>query len=155
MDAAYDRTACRRTRLPLLLIFGSARPAMRHDEGRGDYPAGRDAPLLSPLYDSARYDSARYDSARYDSARVSVRRYQYLEGSRCRGAHLTLKGHAVVPANDGGDGPALAYEQTPFVVIFNQARPVASSVTTRSWLPTLGVARHTVSVAGVAPTPIG
>src|SRR5882757_9235409 len=82
MDAANDRTACRRTRLPLLLIFGSARPAMQHDGSRGDYPAGRDAPLLSPLY---------------DSARVSVRRYEYLEGSRCRGAHLTLKGHAVVP----------------------------------------------------------
>ena len=178
---------------------------MQHDGSRGDYPAGRDAPLLSPLY---------------DSARVSVRRYEYLEGSRCRGAHLTIEGDVVVPRLlfvslrlkvNGPNFPAqsgahtipseipdsiaawaaalcaascveryamrscmrradfrlhcvrttaemdraLAYEQTPFVVIFNQERPVESSVTTRSWLPTLGVARHTVSVAGATPTPIG
>lgn len=47
------------------------------------------------------------------------------------------------------------YEQLPVLVRSTEARPVALIVTFRSWLPTLGVARQTVKVSAVAPTPVG
>jgi len=52
-------------------------------------------------------------------------------------------------------------EQLPVAVLLTLALPVVLISTTRSWLPTLGVARHTTKVgssgsgAGVTPTPDG
>src|SRR5687767_3397673 len=46
-------------------------------------------------------------------------------------------------------------EQASSVVRRTQPRPVASMVTTRSWRPTVGVARHTVKTAEATPAPKG
>jgi len=43
-----------------------------------------------------------------------------------------------------------AYEHTPFVVIFNQARPVASRVTTRSCVP---ISTHAVDIRPPSHSP--
>lgn len=45
--------------------------------------------------------------------------------------------------------------QTPAVVLVTEGRPVVLIRTTRSLLPTVGVARHTVNTAEVAPVPVG
>ncbi|MNT31508.1 hypothetical protein D3C72_1673470 [compost metagenome] len=45
--------------------------------------------------------------------------------------------------------------QDPVDVVVTLARPVALTLTTRSWLPALGSARQTVRVATVAPTAMG
>jgi hypothetical protein len=48
----------------------------------------------------------------------------------------------------------LDYGQLPSAVRFTNARPVASMLMMRSWLPASGLERHTVKVAGVASTPV-
>ena len=47
------------------------------------------------------------------------------------------------------------YAQVPVVVLLTDGRPVVLILTTRSLLPTLGVARHKVKTAEVAPVPVG
>jgi hypothetical protein len=43
----------------------------------------------------------------------------------------------------------------PLAVLATDARPVALMLTTRSWLPTEGVARQIFNVPAAAPTPVG
>lgn len=45
-------------------------------------------------------------------------------------------------------------EQAPFVVLVTEVRPVALILSTRSWLPFVGVSRQRVMVTGVAPSPV-
>lgn len=46
------------------------------------------------------------------------------------------------------------YEQSPVLVRLTNARPVASRLTIRSWLPARGLERHNVKVAAVVSTPV-
>src|ERR1700719_3782684 len=77
LDAAYDRTACRRTRL--LFPWNSAAHEPRCDLTEA-------AAIIPP-------DGMRHYCLVYTTARQNVRQYQYLEGSRRWGAHLTLDGY--------------------------------------------------------------